>query len=99
MKTITILMDSLNRHRLSLYGGPVQVPNVERLASKGVCFKRHYAASLPCMISFRNHRRIIPLQDKKLEATWSGHLVRELMAVGAPEWQYGRLGLERKADA
>ncbi len=54
MKTITILMDSLNRHRLSLYGGPVPVPNLERLAAKGVRFTRHYAASLPCMPARRD---------------------------------------------
>jgi len=37
MKTIFILMDSLNRHLLSLYGPSwIRTPNLERLAARGV---------------------------------------------------------------
>ncbi len=50
MKTIFIVMDSLNRHFLNAYGGNlVQTPNIDRLASKSVVFDNHYCGSLPCM--------------------------------------------------
>ncbi|MBD2843916.1 sulfatase [Paenibacillus sp. IB182496] len=50
MKTIFILMDSLNRHYLDCYGqGWVQTPNLDRLAARGIVFDRHYSGSLPCM--------------------------------------------------
>lgn len=50
MKTIFILMDSLNRHYLKCYGdGRVHTPNLDRLADRGIVFDSHYAGSLPCM--------------------------------------------------
>lgn len=50
MRTIFLVMDSLNRHYLKCYGdGRVQTPNLDRLAERGVLFDSHYAGSLPCM--------------------------------------------------
>lgn len=50
MKTILIIMDSLNRHYLKTYGFDKAVtPNLDRLAARGVVFDNHYAGSLPCM--------------------------------------------------
>ena len=50
MKSILIMMDSLNRHYLSSYGNPgVNTPHLDRLAAKGIVFDRHYSGSLPCM--------------------------------------------------
>lgn len=54
MKTITLLMDSLNRHLLSPWGGPIQTPNMERLFQRGAIADHHYAASLPCMPARRD---------------------------------------------
>jgi arylsulfatase A-like enzyme len=47
---IVILLDSLNRHMIGAYGGrEFATPNLDRLAARSVRFKRHYAASLPCI--------------------------------------------------
>lgn len=50
MRTILILMDSLNRHYLSSYGDSrIRTPNLDRLAQRGVIFDNHWSGSLPCM--------------------------------------------------
>ncbi len=50
MKTILLVMDSLNRHYLSAYGDfRVKTPNIDRIAKRGVIFDNHFAGSLPCM--------------------------------------------------
>lgn len=50
MKTIFLLMDSLNRHYLSAYGDSrVHTPNLDRLAQRGVVFDQHWTGSLPCI--------------------------------------------------
>lgn len=48
MNVIFIILDSLNKHYLTLYGGDgVETPNLERLADKGYVFEKHFAGSLP----------------------------------------------------
>jgi arylsulfatase A-like enzyme len=55
MKTVFILMDSLNRHYLNAYGDSrVQTPNIDRLAQRGVVFDNHYSCSMPCMPARRD---------------------------------------------
>lgn len=55
MRTILILMDSLNRHYLPPYGnGWVQAPNIRRLAERGVTFDNHFCGSMPCMPARRD---------------------------------------------
>jgi arylsulfatase A-like enzyme len=49
MRCIFILFDSLNRHAIGPYGGPVPTPNLDRLATRGCVFDNHYAGSLPCI--------------------------------------------------
>lgn len=49
MKTILITLDSLNRHFLDLYGGPVVLRSWSRLAGDGCTFEKHFTASAPCM--------------------------------------------------
>lgn len=50
MKTIVILMDSLNRRCLSTYGGSwAHTPNIERLAQRSCVFDNHFVGSAPCM--------------------------------------------------
>ena len=45
-----MLLDSLNRHMLSCYGGgEFETPNLARFARHAVRFERHYAGSLPCI--------------------------------------------------
>lgn len=55
MKTILVLMDSLNRHYLPVYGNDwVKAPNIQRLAERGIVFENHYCASMPCMPARRD---------------------------------------------
>ncbi len=50
MKSLFIVMDSLNRHYLPCYGPSwLKTPNLDRLAARSVVFDNHYAGSLPCM--------------------------------------------------
>ena len=50
MKTIVVLMDSLNRHFLPAYGNDwVETPNIDRLAARSCVFDRHFVGSAPCM--------------------------------------------------
>lgn len=46
---IVLLCDQLQRHALSLYGGPVSTPTFERLAERGVVFERFYCATPLCI--------------------------------------------------
>lgn len=55
MRTVFILMDSLNRHMLPAYGNDwVKTPNIDRLAAKGLVFDKHYCGSMPCMPARRD---------------------------------------------
>lgn len=55
MRTIFILMDSLNRHMLPVYGNKwVKTPNIDRLAGNGVVFDKHYCGSMPCIPARRD---------------------------------------------
>ena len=54
MKTVFILFDSLNRSALSCYGGQIQTPHFDRLASRAALFDTHFAGSLPCMPARRD---------------------------------------------
>lgn len=50
MKTIVILMDSLNKRFLPPYGNEwVKTPNIDRLAQKCRVFDSHFVGSAPCM--------------------------------------------------
>lgn len=55
MRTIFILMDSLNRHMLSAYGDTwVRTPSIDRLAASGTIFEKHYCGSMPCIPARRD---------------------------------------------
>jgi len=50
MKVICLLCDSLNRHFLGAYGTQeAETPNIDRLASMGHVFTRHFSGSVPTM--------------------------------------------------
>jgi arylsulfatase A-like enzyme len=67
VKTILILMDSLNRHYLPPYGGWARTPNLERLAARSLVFDNHWCASLPCMPARRD---LMTGRLSFLEAPW-----------------------------
>ena len=56
MKTIFIVMDSLNRHYLNTYNPSswVKTPNLDRLAARSLVFDNHYCCSMPCMPARRD---------------------------------------------
>ncbi|MDF2960302.1 MAG: sulfatase [Paenibacillus sp.] len=55
MKAVVILLDSVNRHFLGMYGQALAyTPNMDRLAKKSVVFDNHWSGSLPCMPARRD---------------------------------------------
>ena len=69
VRTIFIIMDSLNRHYLRCYGGDLAItPNIDRLAERGTVFDNHYAGSLPCMPA---RREMMTGRVNFLETPWS----------------------------
>jgi arylsulfatase A-like enzyme len=56
MKAIVIMIDTLNRHSLSVYNPDtlVKTPNIERFSSKSALFTNHWSGSLPCMPARRD---------------------------------------------
>ncbi|WP_134698600.1 sulfatase [Ammoniphilus sp. YIM 78166] len=71
MKTIVILLDTLNRHMLEAYNNQtwVKTPNISRLAEKSVVFGNHWSGSLPCMPARRD---IMTGRLGFLERGWGG---------------------------
>ncbi len=69
MRTVFIVMDSLNRHLLHCYnsGSPAITPNIDRLAARGIVFDNHYAGSLPCMPA---RREMMTGRSNFLETPW-----------------------------
>lgn len=55
MKTLFVLLDSLNRNYLPIYGNDwVKAPNIQRLADTGIVFDNHWLGSAPCMPARRD---------------------------------------------
>ena len=55
MKTVFVLLDSLNRNAMECYGGSqVHTPNFSRFAERAVTFDNHYVGSLPCIPARRD---------------------------------------------
>ena len=55
MKVVFVLLDSLNRNYLPVYGNDwVRAPNISRLAEKGVVHDNHWLGSAPCMPARRD---------------------------------------------
>ncbi|MDF0599994.1 sulfatase [Psychromarinibacter sp. C21-152] len=55
MRTVLVLLDSLNRLALGAYGGTeVATPNIDRFAARALTFDSHYVGSLPCMPARRD---------------------------------------------
>lgn len=56
MKTILIMMDTLNRNMLRVYepGAKALTPNIDRLAGRSMVFDSHFIGSAPCMPARRD---------------------------------------------
>jgi arylsulfatase A-like enzyme len=55
MKTVFVLLDSLNRNAMESYGSKhVHTPNFARFAERAVTFDNHYVGSLPCIPARRD---------------------------------------------
>lgn len=56
MKTILILMDTLQRNMVHAYepDSPAITPNIDRLAARSAVFHQHYIGSAPCMPARRD---------------------------------------------
>ena len=68
MRTVFILMDSLNRRYLSVYGNEwMKTPGMDRLASHGIVFDNHFAGSTPCIPA---RREMMTGRYNFLEAPW-----------------------------
>ena len=70
MKTVFIMLDSLNRHYLKSYNNEawVQTPHIDRLAQRGLVFDNHYCGSMPCMPA---RREMYTGRLNFLETPWS----------------------------
>jgi arylsulfatase A-like enzyme len=70
MKAVLVLMDSLNRHFLPVYGNDwVIAPNIQRFRERSVRFDRHFIGSAPCMPARRD---ILTGRLNFLERGWGG---------------------------
>lgn len=69
MKTVFILLDSLNRRFLSPYGTEEITPNIQRLAERGIVFNNHWCGSAPCMPARRD---LMTGRLNFLERPWGG---------------------------
>ena len=56
MKTILILMDSLNRDYLKVYNPDANTitPNIDKFAEDSLVFDKHFIGSAPCMPARRD---------------------------------------------
>jgi len=69
VKTLFIMLDSLNRHYLPLYGGhQIRTPHIDRLAARGLVFDNHFCCSMPCMPARRD---LFTGHANFLETPWS----------------------------
>ncbi len=71
MKSILLLMDSLNLRVLSCYNPDAwaKAPNIERLSKRCTIFDRHFVGSAPCMPARHD---ILTGRIEFLEHNWSG---------------------------
>lgn len=70
MKTIVVLMDSLNRHFLNVYNETwTKTPNIDRFAARSVVFDNHWLGSAPCMPARRD---MLTGRLNFLETGWCG---------------------------
>lgn len=71
MKTVFIMLDSVNRRFLSCYGSeePAITPNIDRLAACGTVFENHWVGSSPCMPARRD---MLTGRLNFLECPWGG---------------------------
>lgn len=86
MKTVLLIMDTLNRAYLPAYGDTQTIaPNFQRLQEKTMCFENFYCCSMPCMPARREmhtgrpnflHRSWSPLEP------FDSSVIRDLKETG-----------------
>ncbi len=73
MRTVLILIDSLNRNALRCYSASENkqafTPNIDRLAARSVVFDQHFCGSAPCMPARRD---LMTGRLNFLERPWGG---------------------------
>lgn len=71
MRTIILMLDSVNRRFLKCYGSdePAFTPNIDRLAQRGTVFENHWVGSSPCMPARRD---MLTGRLNFLECPWGG---------------------------
>jgi len=71
MRTVVILLDSLNRKHLKCYNPEARgiTPNIDSLAQDGVVYDNHFIGSAPCMPARRD---IFTGRTQFLERGWGG---------------------------
>lgn len=71
MRTILVLMDSLNRHKLKIYNNnsEVHTPNIDKFSKECMIFDNHFIGSAPCMPARRD---IFTGRMNFLERNWGG---------------------------
>ncbi len=67
---LLFLCDQLTPRVMRLYGGPVPMTNVERLAAGGVAFRNAYASSVACSLrdalaAWHREPQYIPISKEK----------------------------------
>ena len=87
-RVIVVLLDSLNRHLLGVYGGTeFDTPNLDRFAARAVRFTRHHTGSLPCIPA--RHDLLVGALDflwrpwGSIEA-WEDPIMASLRRAGIP---------------
>jgi arylsulfatase A-like enzyme len=112
MRTVFVLLDSLNRHILGPYGGTrVPTPNFDRLARRSITLDNHYVGSLPCMPARRDihtgrlsflHRSWGPLEpfDNSFAEILAGHRVySHLITDHCHYWEDGGATYHTRYDS
>jgi arylsulfatase A-like enzyme len=76
---VIITADTMRADYLSMYGGPVPTPNLDRIATKGMRFDQHYSLapwtvpSIPGMFSSKYPPSVtldIPMKDRTVELSY-----------------------------
>jgi len=71
MRTVLILLDSLNRRNLKCYNPNARgiTPNIDKLAKESIVFDNHFIGSAPCMPARRD---LFTGRTQFLERNWGG---------------------------
>jgi len=94
---VYILLDDEGFGWLSCYGGPIDTPNIDKLAASGLLFNNWHTTALcsptrACLLTGRNHHSVGMASITELAAGFPGYngiMPKEKAAIGAMLRQYG----------